>query len=96
MKVVDSLRMARIDREAQDRFLIPDIVLMEDAGHGIYAVLREKIWKSDRPGGPVVVLAGKGNNGGDALVVARLCRVAGMDRLAVSLGSGEPKAENLA
>ncbi len=96
MKVVDSLRMARIDREAQDRFSIPEIVLMEDAGRGIYAVLREKIWKSGPPGGLVVFLAGKGNNGGDALVVARLCRLAGMSRLAVILGSGEPKAENLA
>jgi NAD(P)H-hydrate epimerase len=88
--------MARIDREAQDRFSIPEIVLMEDAGCGIYAALREKIWKSGPPDGPVVFLVGKGNNGGDALVVARLCRLAGMSRLAVILGSGEPKADSLA
>jgi NAD(P)H-hydrate epimerase len=88
--------MARIDREAQERFSIPEIVLMEDAGCGIYAVLREKIWKSGPPSGPVVFLAGKGNNGGDALVVARLCRLAGMSRLAVILGSGEPETKSLA
>ena len=96
MKVVDSLRMARIDREAQDRFSIPEIVLMEDAGCGIFAALREEIWQSGPPDGPVVFLAGKGNNGGDALVVARLCRLAGMSRLAVILGSGEPRADSLA
>jgi NAD(P)H-hydrate epimerase len=88
--------MAWIDREAQDRFSIPEIVLMEDAGYGIFALLREKIWKSGPPHGPVVFLAGKGNNGGDALVVARLCRLTGVGRLAVILGSGEPKAASLA
>jgi hydroxyethylthiazole kinase-like uncharacterized protein yjeF len=93
VKVVDSRRMARIDGEAQTRFGIPEIVLMEDAAYGIFSRLRDRIWGGRLPAGPVVFLAGKGNNGGDALAVARHCYFAGMSNPAVILGAGEPKAE---
>ncbi len=96
MKVVDSRRMARIDREAQSRFGIPEIVLMEDAACGIFSLMRERIWKAAVPRGSVVFLAGKGNNGGDALAVARHCYYSGMRDLFVILGAGEPKSESLA
>jgi hydroxyethylthiazole kinase-like uncharacterized protein yjeF len=88
--------MARIDREAQTRFGIPEIVLMEDAACGIFSLMRERVWKAGLPRGPVVFLAGKGNNGGDALAVARHCFFAGMTNLAVILGAGEPKADSMA
>ena len=78
MKVVNSRQMAAIDAAAQERFGLPEIVLMEDAAGGIFRTLTEKIWKDRLPRGPVVFLVGKGNNGGDALVVARLCHLAGM------------------
>ncbi|MBN2552254.1 MAG: NAD(P)H-hydrate epimerase, partial [Spirochaetales bacterium] len=96
MKVVDSRRMAEIDRIAQKRFSIPDIVLMEDAGSGIFSALWRTAWREKLPQGPVVFLAGKGNNGGDALVVARHCAFAGVRNLSVILGAGEPKAGSLA
>ena len=96
MKVVDSKRMSQIDREAQESFEIPEIVLMEDAAYGIFSLMRERIWEGRVPRGPVVFLAGKGNNGGDALAVARHCWFTGMRNLAVILGAGEPKAESLA
>lgn len=93
MKVVDSGRMAAIDREAQRSFAIPEIVLMEDAGRGIFESVRDIVWNGAPPRGPVVFLCGRGNNGGDALVVARHCRLAGINDLAVVLGAGEPPAE---
>jgi NAD(P)H-hydrate epimerase len=88
--------MAAIDAAAQERFGLPDIVLMEEAGGGIFSTLTKKVWGDTLPRGPVVFLAGRGNNGGDALVVARLCHLAGMDKLHVILGAGEPGSDSLA
>jgi hydroxyethylthiazole kinase-like uncharacterized protein yjeF len=96
VKVVDSRRMAQIDRQAQAGFEIPEIVLMEDAAYGIFRLLRDRIWEGGLPRGPVVFLAGKGNNGGDVLAVARHCYFRGMRNLAVILGAGEPDAGRLA
>src|SRR5881409_3753025 len=60
---------------ALDRWTIehgtPGHVLMERAGTGAVRVLRERL---RRPRGPVVVVCGRGNNGGDGLVVARHLR----------------------
>ncbi len=91
MKVVDSAEMAAIDRQAQGRYRIPESILMEDAGVGMYRLLRERLWGQAGPRGPVLFLAGKGNNGGDALVMARQARLDGLEGLAVVL-AGEPKA----
>src|SRR5437870_4547644 len=49
----------------------PGHVLMERAGAGAARVLRERL---RRPRGPVVVVCGRGNNGGDGFVVARHLR----------------------
>src|SRR5215813_10827559 len=55
-----------LDRRAMEELGIPGIVLMENAGRGMADLLR-----SLGIGGPVVVCCGKGNNGGDGLVIAR-------------------------
>ena len=63
------------EMRALDRWTIahgtPGPVLMERAGEGAARVLRAA-WP--RPGGPVVVCCGKGNNGGDGFVLARHLR----------------------
>src|SRR5207244_1593120 len=60
---------------ALDRWTIehgtPGHVLMERAGAGAARVLRERL---RRPRGPVVVVCGRGNNGGDGFVLARHLR----------------------
>src|SRR5260370_15121181 len=60
---------------ALDRWTIehgtPGHVLMERAGAGGARVLRERL---RRPRGPVVVVCGRGNNGGDGFVIARHLR----------------------
>ena len=55
-----------IDRRAIEEFGVPGIVLMEYAGRGAAEVLR-----SLGISGRVVIGCGKGNNGGDGLVIAR-------------------------
>jgi NAD(P)H-hydrate epimerase len=54
------------DRRAITEFGIPSLVLMENAGRGTVDVLQALGVR-----GPVVVCCGKGNNGGDGLVIAR-------------------------
>ncbi|MDX6656460.1 MAG: ADP-dependent NAD(P)H-hydrate dehydratase / NAD(P)H-hydrate epimerase [Solirubrobacteraceae bacterium] len=65
----DAEQMRAIDRWAIDEQGIPSLELMERAGSGL-ATLTTEI----APDGLVVVVCGKGNNGGDGLVVARLLR----------------------
>ncbi len=60
------------DRRAVERFGVPSIVLMENAGRGAAELLLEL-----GVTGRVVVCAGKGNNGGDGFVVARRLRLHG-------------------
>jgi NAD(P)H-hydrate epimerase len=63
--------MAEIDRRAQDEYGFPGLVLMENAGLKAYRLLRRCYWKDGMPRGSTVFVVGKGNNGGDAMVVAR-------------------------
>jgi ADP-dependent NAD(P)H-hydrate dehydratase / NAD(P)H-hydrate epimerase len=60
---------------------IPGLELMERAGNGLAALVGERV-----PAGRVVVVCGKGNNGGDGLVVARLLRERGRDVDVLLLG----------
>ena len=53
---------------------IPGIELMERAGRGLFELTMRTI-----PEGTIAVVCGKGNNGGDGLVVARLLREAGRE-----------------
>jgi ADP-dependent NAD(P)H-hydrate dehydratase / NAD(P)H-hydrate epimerase len=68
MKVLTAAQMREADRRTIE-IGIPGIVLMENAGHRVVEFLAERY----RPlaGQRIVVLCGKGNNGGDGLVVAR-------------------------
>jgi ADP-dependent NAD(P)H-hydrate dehydratase / NAD(P)H-hydrate epimerase len=62
------------DRYAIERRGIPGIELMERAGAAL-----ARAASSVLPGGPVVVLCGAGNNGGDGFIAARILREAGRD-----------------
>ena len=53
---------------------IPGLELMERAGEGLTNLVCELA-----PNGTIAVVCGKGNNGGDGLVAARLLRQAGRD-----------------
>lgn len=59
-----------IDRRASQEFGIASFVLMERAGLAVFEAIRELL----PDGGRLTVFCGKGNNGGDGLVVARVAR----------------------
>jgi NAD(P)H-hydrate epimerase len=69
MKVLTSTEMKEIDRKTIEEIGIAGPILMENAGLQIVKALKAKFpepWKEK-----IVIVAGKGNNGGDGLVVAR-------------------------
>ena len=61
--------MRAIDRAAIEGIGIPGVVLMENAGLRIVRALKARF--PGIAGEKVVIVAGKGNNGGDGFVVAR-------------------------
>jgi len=69
MKVLTSAQMREIDRKAIEEVGLPGPVLMENAGLRVAAALRGLF--PDIRGGRIVIVAGRGNNGGDGLVAAR-------------------------
>src|SRR5205807_603986 len=62
-------QVREIDRLAIERYLIPGIVLMENAARGAADVACDMLGDDRR--GEVLILCGGGNNGGDGLAVAR-------------------------
>ena len=76
MKILTASQMREVDRLTIESG-IPGLVLMENAGCRLVDVLRETFTLSDER---VMVVCGKGNNGGDGFVIARqlfvraLCR----------------------
>jgi len=69
MKVLTTAEMKEVDRLSTERFHVSSLALMENAGKGIAQFVREHFHGLDRR--RVLVLCGKGNNGGDGFVVAR-------------------------
>lgn len=59
-------QVREIDRRTIEELGLPGVVLMENAGRGTALWLREL-----GINGPVVICCGRGNNGGDGIVVAR-------------------------
>lgn len=74
-------QVRRIDRHAIDRLGIAGFILMERAAEAAYAVLRKR-WPRARR---IVLLAGSGNNGGDAFLLGRLARRDGFAVEAIAL-----------
>jgi NAD(P)H-hydrate epimerase len=67
--------MREADRLTTDRYGIPSLQLMENAGAAVADYLSRAF--PDLPAHNILVLCGKGNNGGDGLVVARRLRERG-------------------
>ena len=89
MKIVSAEAMARIDSRSRTEFAFPSSTLLEDAGVKAWASVSRVIWSGKRRG-RLVFLAGKGNNGGDALVMARQAAVEHAHSLAIVLAGGRP------
>ena len=68
MKVASAAEIQNIDRIAIEEYGMPGMMLMEFAGVQVLKVLLKKF---DLTSKRVLILCGKGNNGGDGLVIGR-------------------------
>lgn len=69
-KIITAAQMQELDRRTITEARIPGTTLMERAGSGVVSCLEQEL---GAPRGKVVtIVCGKGNNGGDGFVVARL------------------------
>lgn len=76
MRILSSAQMRWVDRETTARFGLPSLLLMENAGSGVVREMERHF--GGLQGSRVLVVCGKGNNGGDGLVVARHLHLAGV------------------
>lgn len=67
MKIVSAAEMREIDRATSERFGVPSLTLMENAGTAV----AEHVLAHHGAARKIVVFCGKGNNGGDGFVAAR-------------------------
>jgi hydroxyethylthiazole kinase-like uncharacterized protein yjeF len=84
VEILTAEEMRTIDRRAVRSFGVPEIVLMENAGLQVFAFLRRSY--PDLAVRRVLLLCGRGNNGGDAFVLARHLRNCGVPFTAVLFG----------
>ena len=70
MKTLTVARMRETDRRCIEDLGMPGVVLMNNAGAAVFREIDK---------GPVGVVCGKGNNGGDGFVVARMALAAGYE-----------------
>src|SRR5713226_4353989 len=73
MKIVTAAEMREVDRLTSERFGIPALTLMENAGTAVAEFVMTRYPSAKRIG----VVCGKGNNGGDGFVAARKLHEAG-------------------
>ncbi len=73
MKIITAAEMRETDRVTSERFGVPSLTLMENAGTAVAQFVVERYPSAKR----IAVICGKGNNGGDGLVAARKLRDAG-------------------
>jgi len=85
--VVTAGEMRELDRLAMEKYGIPGLVLMENAGRATCTCMNDEL--GGLAGRTVVVFVGPGNNGGDGLVVARHALQAGASPLLVYGGAPE-------
>ncbi len=91
MEIVSASQMRALDRRTIELGTAGH-VLMERAGEGACAVLLRVFPHLEKNGARVVILAGKGNNGGDGFVMARLLREHGLEVQVYLLGTADQVA----
>jgi NAD(P)H-hydrate epimerase len=83
MHVLSAAEMQACDLATADTFGVPSLDLMRAAAASVAAFAREQYPRARR----VTVLCGRGNNGGDGMMAARLLSDAGLDVTTLLLGA---------
>ncbi|MBB5021596.1 NAD(P)H-hydrate dehydratase [Desulfurispira natronophila] len=73
MRILNAQQMAQMDRYTIHELGVPGLLLMENAGMAVVRAITERV----RPHQALAILCGKGNNGGDGYVIARLLYLQG-------------------
>ena len=79
MKIVSAAEMRETDRATSERYGVPSLTLMENAGSAVARFILSEYSQAHR----ISLICGKGNNGGDGFVVAR--KLAEADRVVLVL-----------
>ena len=87
-RIVTAAQMTEIERSG-DAHGLPYLQMMENAGLAAYAELQKQFPHPGR----LLVVCGKGNNGGDGFVIARAAAKDGWN-VTVLLAEGEPKTSD--
>lgn len=69
MRILTPEQLREVDRLSTEKFGIPSLLLMENAGMRVVEVLEDHFENLEEL--TIAILCGKGNNGGDGFVVAR-------------------------
>jgi len=81
MKIVNSFQMSEIDRISIEKYGIPAMILMENAGKEACDVFLHQSG-AEKPA-KIVIFAGPGHNGGDGLVIARQAHLKGYNNISI-------------
>jgi ADP-dependent NAD(P)H-hydrate dehydratase / NAD(P)H-hydrate epimerase len=81
MKILTASEMRDVDRLTTERYGIPGLTLMENAGKSVADFIAQHFRRLESR--RIVVLCGKRNNGGDGFVAARHLAEAGADPLVI-------------
>lgn len=77
-KVLSAAEMRQVDHLTTERYGIPSLILMENAAQAAASIIKEKL-SGSVDGNSVLILCGKGNNGGDGAALARILWQQGAD-----------------
>lgn len=94
MKILTAAEMRAADAATSAEYGIPSITLMEHAGAAVARFVLAELVPAERQEMRIVALCGKGNNGGDGFVAARILAEAGCNVAVLLLGrSAEVKGD---
>ncbi len=93
MKIAFAKQMREIDKRSIEEFGISELVLMENAGRKVAEAVCKVLKTISKKS--VCILAGSGNNGGDALVTARYLSNAGARIKIFLIGNKNHRTESL-
>jgi ADP-dependent NAD(P)H-hydrate dehydratase / NAD(P)H-hydrate epimerase len=83
MKVLSAAEMQACDRVTTEQFGVPSLQLMRNASAAVANFARERFPKTRR----ITVVCGRGNNGGDGMMAARLLAGSGLQVTVLLLGA---------